>query len=78
MTRKNARSTDYAYPRRCETPRRSRARRCTGVGAVIMEKADTLASTGSIRLAAMVARSASRLLKLWTGSPSAVLLVVTF
>ena len=78
VTRKNAGSTDYASPRRCETPRRSKARRCAGVGVVIMAKSGSLVSAGWIRLAAIVARSASKLLKLWTARCSTVLFVVSF
>src|SRR2546429_2749879 len=68
---------DYAYPRWLETPSSSRARRWMGVGVVMMVKAGR-PWAGWMRLAAMVARSASRVARLCTGSPSAVTLVVSF
>ena len=54
---------DYMWPRRWETPRRSKARCCTGVGVVIMVKPGRPAA-GWMWLAAMVARSSSRVAKL--------------
>src|SRR5215510_16602726 len=65
---------DYAYPRRCETPRNSKAWRWTGVGVVMTVKAGW-PPVGWMRLAAIVARSSSRVAKLCTGPPPAVALV---
>src|SRR5436190_21420182 len=62
-------------PRRWDTPRSSRAWRWRGVGVVIRVKAGR-AAVGWMWLAAMVARSASRVAKLCAGAPSAVTLVV--
>src|SRR5215813_4665841 len=67
---------DYVYPRRQEMPSSSRAWRWTGVGVVMMVKAGRPAA-GWMVLAAMVARSWSRVARLCTGWPSAVCLVVS-
>jgi len=61
------------YPRRCERPRSSKALLCSGVGVVMMVNA-AVWSVGWIWLAQMVARSASRLVKLCTGVFSVVCL----
>ena len=63
-------STDY-MPRRWVTASSSKARCCSGVGVVILVNAGR-SSAGWIWLAQMVARSASRLVKLCTGVLSAV------
>src|SRR6266699_243610 len=65
---------DYAYPRRCEMPRNSKAWRWGGVGVVMRVKAGRLPA-GWMRLAAIVARSPSRVAKLCTGPPPGVALV---
>src|SRR5260370_29427568 len=65
---------DYGYPRRWVTPSSSKACRWTGVGVVMMVKAGR-SPTGWTRLAAMVARSASKVAKLCTGPPLGVALV---
>src|SRR5215470_1564383 len=65
---------DYAYPRWCETPSSSKAWRWTGVGVVMTVKAGR-PPAGWIWLAAMVARSASMVVKLCTGPRSGVALV---
>ena len=54
-------------------PRSSQARRCTDVGVVIVVTAGR-PGAGWMRLAVMVARSASRVAKLCTGAPSRVVL----
>jgi hypothetical protein len=54
-------------------PSSSQARRCTGVGVVMVVNAGR-PPEGWMLLAAMVARSASRVAKLCTGSPSGVVL----
>ena len=56
---------------RWEMSRSSKARRCSGVGVVVMVKAG-MSSAGWIWLAQRVAKSASRLVKLCTGVSSVV------
>src|SRR5215217_8547014 len=63
---------DYVTPRRCDTPSSSNARRWIGVGVVMTLNSGRLCSVGSILFKQIVARSASRLVKLWTGWSSAV------
>src|SRR4029077_3472019 len=63
--------TDYARPWRWEMSSNSKAVRCSGVGLVMMVKAG-MSSAGWMWLAQMVARSASRLVKLCTGVFSVV------
>src|SRR5215472_5071726 len=65
---------DYAYPRRCEMPRNSKAWRWTGVGVVMTVKAGR-PPAGWMRLAAIVARSSSRVAKLCAGPSPVVALV---
>src|SRR6266498_2880169 len=65
-------ASDYAIPRRWLTPSRSRAWRCGGVGVVTRWKGGRAGSAGWIWLRQMVARSASRLVKLCTGRPAGV------
>ena len=67
---------DYAYPRRQETPSSSKAWRWTGVGVVMTVKAGR-PPAGWIWLAAMVARSSSKVARLCTGAPPAVTLVAS-
>src|SRR5713226_7895278 len=68
------RAADYAIPRRWLTPSRSRAWRWRGVGVVTSWKPGRAGSAGWIWLRQMVARSASRLVKLCTGRPPSVCL----
>src|SRR5436309_14330987 len=65
-------ASDYAIPRRWLTPSRSRAWCCRGVGVVTSWKPGRAGSADWIWLRQMVARSASRLVKLCTGRPAGV------
>src|SRR6185312_320902 len=65
-------ASDYAVPRRWLMPSRSRAWRCSGVGVVTSRKPGRAGSAGWIWLRQMVARSASRLVKLCTGRSAGV------
>src|SRR5882672_7106552 len=65
---------DYGYPRRWVTSSSSKACRWTGVGLVMMVKAGR-SPAGWTRLAAMAARSASKVAKLCAGPPLGVALV---
>lgn len=61
--------TGYTYVNLSDTPRKSRARCWTGVGVVIWSKA---MPPTSVWFFVTVARSRSKVWKLWTGCPSAV------
>src|SRR5215469_7626089 len=63
---------DYAIPWRWLTLSRSKARRWSGVGVVMSWKPGRVGSAGWIWLRQMVARSPSRVPKLWMGRSSPV------